>query len=165
MNRRMWKLGLVPAVFTLLCLSGPVVATDQVPFKGTFAGPLVSVLTPPCTLSATIGGGGQATHLGNYTWASTHTVNLCTTPFTVSGGSVTLTAANGDQLYGDYAGTSHFVDATILAFEITITITDGTGRFANASGSIEVTGLVDTVADVSTATMEGSISSVGSNKK
>ena len=165
MNRHMWKTGLLLAVFTLLCLAGPVMAKD-VPFKGTVSGGFTS--TPPvaCNSTVTISAGGQATHLGNYTWESTHNVNVCSSPFVVTGGSVTLTAANGDQLYGTYTGTSHFIDATpVLAFDITITITGGTGRFENATGTIEVTGEADTSTGSSTATMDGTISSVGSNKK
>ena len=169
MKHFMWKIGFVTAVFGLLCFSGPVAGSDQVPFKGrlrttaatdpVFCGPSV------CGFNATITGGGRAAHLGRYGWFSTHTVSFLTSPFTVSGGDLTLTAANGDQLFGTYSGTSQFVGVDLLTFTLNIEIDGGTGRFEGAEGSITATGEVDASdpANPSTATLEGSLSSVGSN--
>jgi hypothetical protein len=163
MNRHMSKAGLLLAVFTLLCLAGPLMAQDELPFRGTVSGSSTrTATTDPCLFLVTISGEGQATYLGNFTWQSTHTLNVCTTPFTVSGGSLTLTAADGDQLSGTYTGTSQVIPP-VIAFHITITITGGTGRFANTTGTIEATGQADTVTGAATATLAGTISSVGPN--
>jgi hypothetical protein len=164
MNRHMWKAGLLLAVFTLLCLAGPMMAQDELPFRGTVSGSSTRSPIDSCHFLVTISAEGQATYLGNFTWQSTHTLNVCTNPFTVSGGSVTLTAADGDQLFGTYTGTSHVIPNTtppVIAFDVTITITGGTGRFANTTGTIEGTGQADTGTGAATATLAGTISSVG----
>jgi hypothetical protein len=179
------KLGLVPAVLALLCFSGPVRAGDQVPFEGTFAGFSLPTLAGPCGVIAPISGAGQATHLGRFTWASTEIVTGICTPadfsgFTVHEDTVTLTAANGDQLFGTSVGTGSLVDFTDpskvrVLIDVTITITGGTGRFVHSTGIIreslvgkiyERTFLPDGSAlDPIVATLEGTLSSVGSNKQ
>ena len=93
---------------------------------------------------------------------------------------MTLTAANGDQLFGTGVGTGALVDFTDpgkvrVLVDMTITITGGTGRFVNSTGVIRE-GLVSKVyertflpdgspADPVVATLEGTLSSVGSNKQ
>jgi hypothetical protein len=53
---------------------------------------------------------------------------------TVTGsGTVTMVAANGDQVTGTFALTGREPTLTVL-----VTITGGTGRFANASGTMTV---------------------------
>jgi hypothetical protein len=52
----------------------------------------------------------------------------------VGGGLVTIESANGDQLWGTYTFTGTPTEATQV-----ITITGGTGRFANASGTLTFT--------------------------
>ena len=91
-----------------------------------------------------------------------------------------LTAANGDQLFGTATGASTLLDladpASIhVTFEATLTITGGTGRFAFTTGTIQWTGLAKlydaTVLPDGTqllpavSTLEGTLSSVGANKK
>jgi hypothetical protein len=130
-----------------------------------------------------ISGEGQATHLGRFTFTSTTiTPDSCThfPNFDVYDDSVTLTAANGDQLFGTGIGTGTLVDFTDptrirVVSESTITITGGTGRFANSTGTIrwslvakiyERTVLPDgTGLDPIVSTLEGTLSSVGANKK
>ena len=51
-----------------------------------------------------------------------------------------LTAANGDELHGDYAG---FLDSTTGIGMGTLTFTCGTGRFEDASGSGEFYAEID----------------------
>jgi hypothetical protein len=177
------KLGLVPAVLTLLCFSGPVMAGSQVPFQGAFTGFAYPPATTTCAYPVPISGAGQATHLGSFTWSSTIIVtDLCSLfpGFNVHDDSVTLTAANGDQLFGTGVGTGSLVDFTdpgkvrVLS-DMTITITGGTGRFVNSTGIIRE-GLVSKIyertllpdgspADPVVATLEGTLSSVGSDKK
>lgn len=67
-------------------------------------------------------------------------------------GTSTLTAANGDAVYLTMTGTVCEVGATGLnvphTFSGTYTITGGTGRFDNATGSGSVTGGDDGWGDV-----------------
>ena len=181
--RSFWRIGLVASVLALLCCSVPVRAGDEVPFEGTFAGLAHPRDVGPCMNEVEISGEGQATHLGRFTWTSrTITPDLCTyfPNFDLYDDSITLTAANGDQLFGTAIGTTTLVDFTDptrirVVGEATITITGGTGRFANSTGTIrwsllakvyERTVLPDgTGLDPIVSTLEGTLSSVGANKK
>ncbi len=86
---------------------------------------------PDCTAFTTITvATEQVTHLGRVQLWSSHR------PYDVANhqdGSLTLTAANGDKLFGvyDYEMSS--------GNSITMTLTGGTGRFANATGTILAT--------------------------
>jgi hypothetical protein len=80
---------------------------------------------------------GIASHIGEYTghFEGTFTV----TRIVAAGGGFTFVATNGDLLSGEFAlgellpgGTSHPVS-------IFLAITGGTGRFADASGSLDMT--------------------------
>src|SRR5688500_8030910 len=115
------------AVATMMGLSLVQMAYASVPFKGNGNAQITNVQPGPnggdlITASAS----GQATHLGNYTREENILVNagLIT-------GSVTFTAANGDQLTAGIEGA--FTSMTTAAG--TYTFTGGTGRFANASGT------------------------------
>jgi len=102
---------------------------SELPFKGTYEG-LETVLTPPSHhhLDAT----GNATHLGLFTvtadWTLAATGNF---------GTSTWTAADGDELSTIFQRRGLAAPSTIT-FTETHTITGGTGRFANASGSFTV---------------------------
>jgi len=73
-------------------------------------------------------------------------INVLTTP--VKGvGSFTLTAANGDTLFGTSTGLG-YVEEGFAYIQETHTITGGTGRFADATGTfaagrvlVEATGM------------------------
>ncbi len=81
---------------------------------------------------------GTATHLGRTTCATWHCTPLGDQ---ITGGTGTLTAANGDQVFVTYSGTAPFNLATAVPGVTAIpmggpfTIVGGTGRFAGASGS------------------------------
>jgi hypothetical protein len=68
-------------------------------------------------------GTGEATHLGRVTVAWSHCPEE---PDYIMDGQMILTAADGDQLYGTY-------DHDNLS---SITVTGGTGRFSDATGSL-----------------------------
>lgn len=102
---------------------------SELPFKGTYEG-LETVGTVPSHhhLDAT----GNATHLGRFTVTAAWTIG----PAGGSGTS-TWTAANGDELHTSF--TRHGVPAPpTITFTETHTITGGSGRFANASGTFTV---------------------------
>jgi hypothetical protein len=180
--RSFCRIGLVASVLALLCSSVPAIADDQVPFEGTFEGIDHAMSVGPCTTIVEHSAEGQATHLGRFTLTSTTIADVCThfPIFTGYDDLVILTAANGDQLFGTSIGASTLVDFTDptrirVVGESTLTITGGTGRFANSTGTIrwsilaliyEGTVLPDGTQLVpQVSTLEGTLSSVGANKK
>jgi hypothetical protein len=74
---------------------------------------------------------GQATHMGLTVLLSTH---CPAQPTYLDDGRITLTAADGDMLYGTY----DYNPAPGAQYP-TITFAGGTGRFAGASGSATMT--------------------------
>ena len=91
----------------------------------------------PCVKRNDETGQGDATHLGRFTWASVETVDFCAIPngVAVIGETFTMTAANGDRLFGKYKTVGKLNDAKdTLIIRGTFEITGGTGRFAGATG-------------------------------
>jgi hypothetical protein len=78
---------------------------------------------------------GEASHFG-ISNLEQHAQVAFTGPTTLSfAGTWTLTAANGDQLYGTAVGTGIRTDATHITLIIDYTASGGTGRFADASAT------------------------------
>jgi hypothetical protein len=78
-------------------------------------------------------------------------------------GTYLITAANGDTITADLAGTALMVaPPNVVAITETATVTGGTGRFAGATGSIQVERIFDRATGVTTGTLEGWISMAGS---
>ncbi len=102
---------------------------SELPFKGTYEG-LETVGTVPSHhhLDAT----GNATHLGRFTVTADWTIGP-----TGGSGTSTWTAANGDELYTSFTRSGVPAPPTITFTEIH-TITGGSGRFADASGTFTV---------------------------
>lgn len=175
--------GLVASALLLVCFPRPVMGGDLVHFQGTFAGLDHSVSLGPCKVIIEHSAQGQATHLGLFTYTSTTIAPDTCTDFPVLpfyDNTVTLTAANGDQLFGTAIGASTVVDFTDpakihIVGDATLTITGGTGRFANSTGTIrmsfvallyEATTLSDGTQLVPAVyTLEGALSSVGADKE
>ena len=110
-----------------------------------------------------LNGGGTATHIGKYTITNSHCVDPTTGELT--SGSFVKTAANGDQIFGTYAGSSEPAPGGGFRVSGRVTFNGGTGRFARATGSTNLEGALQ--ADFSgpppwstrtTLTMEGTIS-------
>jgi hypothetical protein len=88
-----------------------------------------------------IDGTGQATHLGAYTYAATECFDPVSGAFA---GSSTLTAANGDAITGTYEGhVSGTADPNVIAYQEDFELTGGTGRFAGATGTLQVAGVAN----------------------
>jgi hypothetical protein len=147
---------LLLGILTGLVYGAPATAAEQLPFKGTLqAFETYQLDIPNQTLFVTGNGSGNATHLGRYSVEYDVTVSL------VSGGgpaSIRLVAANGDAIFatGSGQGTPTVLPDVAMIVE-RYTITDGTGRFAGASGSFTVVRLVNTVTGVTSGTFDGSI--------
>jgi len=122
---------------------GPLaLAGEMVPFEGRLEGFAAPVFNGDGTISNTEAAVGQATHLGLFTWASQE-LAMFTGPNTLHVvGSFTMTAANGDQVYGTYEtiGTIDF-ETFVGTFVGPYVVTSGTGRFANATGSGTIVGV------------------------
>jgi len=146
--------GLV-AAFTVSLTSVAVSAVAaETPFKGTVnAVETVEVVFP--TLSVTRDGTGTATYLGKFTEHITLQVNIPTSHAT---GVATFTAANGDTLTAtvDGQGTPTATPGVVSIVEV-YTITGGTGRFADATGSFTLESTLDQTTGVSTGTFSGAI--------
>jgi hypothetical protein len=148
---RMTRWGMSPVV-----LAGALLAQagDMVPYHSTVTGQ--AVVDPPSGAILSIEEAGIGTHIGK---------------FTLSGAAdadgviwFTVTAANGDTLFGAVVGGS--------GNTVELAIMDGTGRFKGATGSITATLTIDPnpvsldpLTLAYTATTTGTISTVGSNKK
>lgn len=121
--------------------------SDARPFHGTIVGggDVAPNLDCPIGLETLSWATGTTTHLGLTAMASVH----CTpnppfgeSPGPITGGALTLTAANGDTLTASYAGTVDPVmpvEGALLGGHVVATVTGGTGRFADATGSFDMT--------------------------
>jgi hypothetical protein len=126
----------------------------DVPLRGQFDGTVtVTPLDPPFG-QVNVSGAGQATQLGRFTIEIPHVVNFATSTAT---GTMTLTAANGDTLTASFTGQAQAAGPLVTIVE-TATITGGSGRFADASGSFTLSRLFDRSAGTTHGTLEGTIS-------
>lgn len=119
----------------------PSVATaEQRPFKATVSGNAhLSPTDDPFVLRNDETGQGEATHLGHFTWADVEYADFGEVPGGVAVvGSFTMTAANGDKLYGELATTGSFDTNGNLLIHGSYEFIGGTGRFADASGSGDI---------------------------
>jgi len=113
-----------------------------------------SVQFPILQLHST--GRGLGLHIGKSTLEAFPAINLITLAVN---GTLTITAANGDEIFASFTGTrSAAGPGQPFTVNATYTITGGTGRFENASGSFEgiSTGIVGNPAG--TASYVGDIS-------
>lgn len=147
------------ALFVLaLCLAASqyqrAAAAPALPIQGagpewvTWEGPHADC--GPGRLKVEVAGTGQAAHLGQYSVARQHCINLAT--FTIEDGTFEQTAANGDRLWGTYTGSTEAVlefapDGSPLVIVIAspTRITGGTGRFAGAAGEGTTRGVFNLV--------------------
>lgn len=149
---------LVPLLVVALAgttLAAPAKAEKkELPFKGTVQSVETYAVTPPI-MSVTANGSGNATHLGQYTISYEVEVNLETL---LGVGSAEIVAANGDILYATMSGQATPTGTTDV-FNVVeeFTITGGTGRFANASGSFTLHREVNITTGVTSGTMNGTI--------
>lgn len=162
------SIGLPSAVIFLTLATGALAATDkQVPFKGSVHGQETDQPQggdPPQQLLVNGSLTGVATHLGRFTMTYKVVVNL--NPQAGAVGSATgtgqLTAANGDIIFTTIVGQGTPVEGQPSLNRIVEihSITDGTGRFGNVTGSFILERFVELgTQPASTAgSFEGSIS-------
>ena len=152
--------GSLMAAATIAAIT-PASATDQVPFTGTVSGSVISVMSlDECHQLVEAVNGGIATQLGRFTGTAEFVLDVCDLTYV---GSYVFTAANGDSISGPFSGTltptdvQGVFDNTELAF-----ITSGTGRFAGATGTFNLSGQINLNTGTFSLPWEGTISTVGS---
>ena len=131
-------------VVMALAVPGSALASDHVRFKARGTGVVAPAMVacPAGFTPLSLTGSGRARHLGRYDWVSTECFNFAT--FVTVGGRFTLTAANGDTLFGTFSGQARPTDdPTVFAYHDPGVITGGTGRFAHAAGSVTTSGLAN----------------------
>jgi hypothetical protein len=143
-----------------MMLTAPISGADSVPFKGSWSGVTVSADPTNFPVVAIVAEGtGQLTHLGRYFMTSPHTTDV-SNGRTI--GDQIFTAANGDTLTAFCDGSPMFQPDGTVAGSLDCDITDGTGRFAGASGSyvffLRATPLPDRPGFATEATIDGEIS-------
>lgn len=152
-----------------------VSAGETVPIRGRFAG---TVQVTPLSASEPLFrvdsvAVGPVSHLGKAVaaWAVPEVVlDLVNGRLIVANTewSGTITAANGDQIFGTYrfrANTVAFTQSGNFSFEVILTVTGGTGRFKNATGTGVAVGSGNIFAMSTRIELAGRISTVGSSRK
>ena len=107
--------------------------TDR-PVKGTALG---DCTTPIATLQLMCDTSGVSTHLGKYTSHSEGSAAIVGGR-TLGEGTFTLVGANGDELTGTFTLNGALPTGEVHSLTVVLTITGGTGRFADASGTITI---------------------------
>src|SRR5215207_4494534 len=101
-------------------------------------------------------GSGIATHLGKTSFFAISTVNFTTQPAQING-TATFTAANGDQFYTSFTGTTMVNGSGEAIGNFEHVITGGTGRFENISGTLTAYSVHVMTAPTGSLRFEGSI--------
>jgi hypothetical protein len=141
------------AMFLTAAFASPVAAKQQVPFHGSLEASETDTLSFPF-LTVSLSGTGQATHLGRFTTMFQLQVDVRTS---TSLGFFTLIAANGDSVFGTISGHATNLGGGIASIVEAATITGGTGRFEDATGSFTITRVVDQATGISSGSFNGAI--------
>ena len=140
------------ALFLAAALQGALAA--ETPFRGSFQAVEIPAVQFPI-LTVVGSGAGIATQLGKFTMTYAAEVNLLTR---VGIGSVEFIAANGDRLFADILGQSTpTATPNLISIVEILTITGGTGRFADATGSVISERLKDQATGNTSGSFDGTI--------
>jgi hypothetical protein len=163
MIRRIFSPGFFSFFVAVIALAIPANAAKPVPFKGHTENQAISAeIVDPEHVFVTTVGEGTATHLGKFSFVSPHLSGLL--DFSIDGIQI-ITAANGDELHTTLIGNLHpEIDESghvFLVGSVDGTITGGTGRFANATGTFNFSLVFDTETAHSFAEIDGEIQYAG----
>jgi hypothetical protein len=109
----------------------------QVPFRGSLTTFENVVIDPPNLLSDGTAQ-GIATHIGRFT----ATFAVVVVPPGTGTGTITFTAANGDQLSATFTGQGVEIEPGVAGLTEVATIVGGTGRFAPATGTFNMNRII-----------------------
>jgi len=147
--------GLLLAILVVGAALASTSSNKPLPFKGSIESVETYQANGP-TVFVTATGSGEATQLGRYTVSYEVEVDLPTG--TGTGLSAHFVAANGDSLFAEGTGqATPTEDPAVFSIVETLTITGGTGRFANASGSFTLNRTVNLVTGETSGTISGTI--------
>jgi hypothetical protein len=156
----MKTINLLAAMSLIAVFASPAVAREQVPFKGSLAAVQTDVVQGGF-LIVDGSGVGNATKLGRFAMTFQEQVDLSTG---IGVGTYSFVAANGDSLSASFIGhATPTPDPNILILEELGTITGGTGRFANPTGTFTLQRVLNLTTGISTGSFTGTISSPGSH--
>ena len=146
------------AMILTAVLAVPAAAQHQVPFKGAMQGHDTDLGFTSTTVTVLTMGTGIGTHLGQFSFTQTVTVEFATGHDT---GSAQWFAANGDSISTTITGSGHAIEPGLFSIEDVHTITGGTGRFVGAQGSFTVKRLASGVTFLTSGSYEGTITPPG----
>ena len=143
------------AIFVIALFASSAVASDQVPFNGSWVShETYDVQFPVMFVHGTAT--GYATQIGRYTATYEEQVDLLTGS---SVGAITVVAANGDVIFASQTGQGDPTpDPDIFSIVEVSSITGGTGRFAGATGAFTISRLADLTTGDSSGSFNGTIS-------
>jgi hypothetical protein len=110
------------------------------------------IVTPPLIHETDIGN-CVLTGLGRTAFYGEQVINIVTR--TQNAPVMIFTAANGDELHASNVGSNTPTGPGTIAFTGITTIAGGTGRFANATGQLEVQGTANLVTSEARMTLDG----------
>lgn len=149
----------LPLVALMLCsffIEGSNEQKKDVPFKASFK-TQIQIMGAPPVQPVRSSGPGIASHLGKAEFEANSTVNFTVQPAQING-TATITAANGDSFTTSFTGTSTpNGDGTATGY-FSHTITGGTGRFSDISGSLTAVSLHNLSTNAGTLEFNGTIS-------
>ena len=150
--KKMSKVMIIAGLLVSTALVAAASISKQTPLKGSFKA--VETYQPDLpTIHVTATGSGEATRLGRFTVSYQVDVNVQTGAGTEL--SAQFVAANGDSLLAQGTGQASPTETPgILNIVENYTITGGTGKFANASGTV----IVERVANQATGETSGTLS-------
>ena len=154
----MFRIGVVLAVAAIF--GGANLPAASLNFSGSLTGTAIEDPAGRCAPFITVdaGGTGSSNVLGAFSDQQSH----CTTGLsTFSSGIFTLSSLSqpADSLRGVYSGTASVAPGNILDFSAVLTVQNGSGRFAGASGSLDSSGTLDSTG-VFKASFDGLITPV-----
>jgi hypothetical protein len=133
-------------------VSGGTTDAANTPFKGSFDGSqTVTPGTPPFAF-VDMRAEGTGSHIGRFAIALPHTVNFATATAT---GICTIIAADGSRIIASFSGQAQL--GPIVTIVEQATITGGTGRFANASGTFTIRRTFDQASGRTSGEFEGTL--------
>ena len=136
----------------------PAAAQHQVPFKGALQGHDTDIGFTNTTVTVLTVGTGIGTHMGQFSFTQTITVDITNGHDT---GSAQWFAANGDSISTTITGSGEVIEPGLISITEVHTITGGTGRFAGAQGSFTVKRLASGVTFLTSGSYEGTITPPG----
>jgi len=122
------------------------------PFKGSFEGTQTVTPGTPPFVTVVMNGEGRGSLVGRFDISLPHTVNLATAS---ASGVATIVAADGSSLVANFTGQAQI--GPIVSIVEQATITSGTGRFANATGSFTIRRTFDPATGRTSGEFDGSV--------